>query len=441
MKRITLFEHSLIARGGQPNIVGAISIESRLYDRLRRFDDRRGGGADRVFDWRDGMARAQQWVGVIEVRGLQIEILPKLDAKGWRDGATRTYRIRDNLIYMLAMAGKIPMLRWDFAHLSERRAPVPEVLAATFATRLHEELTCGLERAYLRREENLQNVKGRILTSKQVVRNAVHRERFYCRYDDFSIDTTLNRILRRACMVLRGRPLSLKTLNVLRHCAMLLDGVSDFPVQDHHFDEVTFTRQNERFADLFRFSRLILQGKLASPTAGVARSYSLLFDMNVVFESFVAAFLRSKVMPKLPGCALYQQSRMRRKHLLRSNRGRALSLRPDLLIEGPQSQQLVMDTKWKLLSSHQIRNGMSVGDVYQALAYAKRYGCAWTFLLYPRVAGVEPTDYDVIGPSEMPSGERIGIRLVNLHRDLRKSSERRKLAEELAEVVRCGITR
>ena len=67
-------------------------LERRLYDRLKRFDQSQRDEADRVFSWGDDSARTQQWVGVIQVPGLQVEILPKVDAPGADESARRWTR-------------------------------------------------------------------------------------------------------------------------------------------------------------------------------------------------------------------------------------------------------------------------------------------------------------------------------------------------------------
>ena len=430
MKPFVTQEHTKIIRrdgGSTPSY-----LEPRLYDRLKRFDQRGRAEKDRVFSWGDRSARTTHWVGVIQVPGLQVEILPKIDEAdlNWKDG--KETQVRRNLLYMLSVAGQVPVRERDVARLTSRKASLSETLAAIFADRLRRELLRGPERAYIHREENLRKFKGKLLIAQQVRHNAVHRERFFCRFDEFSEDTLMNRIFRAACRVLLNATHTPSTQDRLRHCLLLLDGVEDVFIHDELFDQITITRQNERFADVLHFCRLILQGRSPTVQAGRERSFSLLFDMNRVYEDFIAAFLKKQVIPHLDGYRLYPQAKNQRRHLMRDRDRGVLLLQPDILIKS-NDRQLVLDTKWKQFSGKVGRN-----DLYQIYAYTKRYECQRSVLLYPQVLEAEGLDYDIMG-TDGATDEQVGVRFVNLRRNLYERLERDALACELTHIVKEGL--
>ncbi len=444
-KRIVIREHERIVRSDQDSADPGDyqRLHSRLYDQLKRFDQRERTEQEQVFAWGDNRARAQQWVGVIQVPGLQVEILPKVDNPESSEESQEEHEARHNLLYMLAIAGDVPVRDRDVAHLANRKAPLSELLIAIFAYRLREELLRGAEHAYLQREENLRRFKGKLIIPAQILHNSARRERFFCRFDEFSKDTAMNRIFRFACATLLTWTHTPSTQDKLRHCLLLLDGVEYVSIHDELFEQIPITRQNERFADVLHFCRLILQGHSPTTNRGKQRSFSLLFDMNQVFEAFVAAFMRKWVMP-LPGFPqhrLYPQAKRRQRHLItRNDKGvhkGVLSLRPDLLIEAPESpeddRKLVLDTKWKRLSGSGGRGGAGTADIYQLYAYTQRYGCQRSILLYPHVARAECQDFDIAGCSDKPTGQQILVRYVHLHRNLRKNRE--SLAKELMKII------
>ena len=443
MRRLVVREHAHIIRwggdGDPPRGTGKVHLERRLYERLKRFDQAQRPEADRVFAWGDGKAKALQWIGVIQVAGLQVEILPKIDGLSEDSAADEGQEARRNVLYMLAVAGDVPVRSRDVARLANRRAPLSETLAAIFADRLLSELLRGPERAYLSRMENLRCFKGKLVISRQMQHNAAHRERFYCRFDELCEDTVMNRIFRAACRLLLDATHTPATQDLLRHCLLLLDGVSNIFVHDALFDRVVINRQNERFADVLRFCRLILAGRSPTVQAGDVRSFSLLFDMNQVFERFIAGFMRSRVMPLLEGHQLFPQARQRQRHLMVCEDRGALPLRPDLLFEAPDGRRLVIDTKWKRLSEGKTRGGVTGPDLYQLFAYTRRYGSTTSILLYPHAAGVKCRDFDVIDPVGQRSGERVCVRFVSLHRNLHQEAERVALTDELTEIVTEGL--
>jgi 5-methylcytosine-specific restriction enzyme subunit McrC len=445
LRRLVVTEHSRIERqAGATGSAGpdATWLDGRLYDRLRASDRLNVEEGDRVFEWADGYARTTQWVGVVQVPGVQVEILPKVDtvALGAKPGVEEAhFEARRNLLYMLSVSGDVPMRSRDVARLMTRQAPLSETLSGIFADRLRRELLRGPERAYQEQEANLRCFKGKLLVSHQALRNAAHRERFYCRYDEFSDDTVLNRIFRASCGLLLQVTRTPATQDALRQCLLLLEGVADAEVQESDFGHVVLNRQNERFEDVLRFCRLLWSGRTPSVEAGRTRTFSLLFDMNKVFERFVVAFLRRYVAPRLAGVEFLPQAEHHKRHLMESGGAGVLRLEPDVLVHGPEGR-LVMDTKWKLLAPGKGgRGGVAEADLYQLYAYMRRYGCTRSVLLYPFTEGLEPRDFDVLNSSGEVSGERVAVRMVHLHRDLHEERERRALVEELEAIVREGL--
>lgn len=445
MKRLVVNEHTRIERGQEawPGGSERAYLEDRLYDRLHAFDRADREDRDRVFDWSDGFARTTQWVGVVQVPGVQIEILPKIDALAGEETSPDTedaqYEARRNLLYMLTVSGDVPVRSRDVARLAVRQAPLSETLAAIFADRLRQELLRGPERAYQEQETNLRCFKGKLLVGRQALHNAAHRERFYCRFDEFSNDTLTNRIFRASCRVLIEVTRTPATQDILRQCMLLLDGVADTAIQDADFGRISLNRQNERFEDVLRFCRLLLSGRTPTVRAGGNRTFSLLFDMNKVFERFVAAFLRRYVAPRIEGAEVLPHGGRHKRHLMECDGAGVLRLEPDVLVEGPGARRLVMDTKWKLLSpGSRGRGGVAEADLYQLHAYTRRYGCKRSVLVYPHTSGLEPRDFDVLDAEGRPR-ERVAVRHVRLHRNLHQDAERVALADELEEIVREGL--
>ena len=442
MRRVVLPEHGKVVRwkrAGQPppDEPSRAYLEDRLFQRLQRFDRvlaRRDGD---VFSWSVDHGRAKQWVGVIQLPGLQLEILPKTDAHG----SDTIWEARRNLLYMLALAGDVPVRSREVARLAVRRAPLSETLAAIFASRLLAELLCGPERGYLNREENLRAFKGKLLVAPQVLHNVAHRERFVCGYDELSDDTPMNRVFKAACRLLLGACRTPTTQDALRYCLLALDGVEDVLPERAPVDEVTLHRQNERFRDVFEFCRLVLAGASPTTASGGAATFSLLFDMNHVFERFVAAFLQKHVMPRFDGCRLFPQARRQRRHLMQCDGRGVLALRPDLLLHGPADQRLVIDTKWKSLAggAETLRGGVSAADLYQLHAYTTRYGCNRAVLLYPEVDGCARKDFELLGPGGAVSNTVVCVRFVNVNRNLHVGAGRAALADELEALLLEGL--
>lgn len=439
MKRIVIREHSRIVRLRKEytNVQrdGCTYLEPHLYDRLKKFDQHKRAEADRIFRWSDSYAQTQQWVGVVQVPGLQLEVLPKIDVPEVDGQYTVDQAARANLLYMLSIAGDIPVRSRELASLLQRRAPLSETLARLFAERLKSELLRGPERSYVQFEENVRNFKGKLLIAKHSLHNAAHRERFYCRFEEFCDDTIMNRIFRATCRHLLKSSYTPATQDLLSHCLLLLESVQDVFVHDDLFDQVVLSRQNERFADLLNFCRLVLREFSPTAQSGDVQTFSVLFDMNYVFERFVAGFLKSRVLARFPGFSLYASSKKKVLHLMSCDGQGILPLQPDMVIQAQDGERVLLDTKWKRLSNQGNRGGVTTSDLYQLFAYTRRYGCKRSILLYPQVPGSKQRDFEIIDSNSKHSGEQVGIRFVDIHRNLRTSCGRDQLAGELSAII------
>lgn len=435
MRRITLRErgrlHRLKPGREVPDEDGpdARWLEEGLFERLADYDGRRKDGS--VFTWLRDEARAGQWVGVIQLPGLVLELLPKIEGEGGEE--EQVGLARDNLLAMLAEAGDVPLRSRDLAALATRRTPLHETLIALFARRLLAELLRGPDRGYVAETDDLRTLRGKLLVSRHAARNASRRERFSCAFEEYSVDTSLGRVLRATCQALLGLSHGAATREALSHCLLLLQDVGDVADPRTLLDRVVLSRQNERFAEVLAFCRLVLDQLAPNTKAGRTTTFSLLFDMGRVFEGFVAGFLRRQVVAEMDGTRVFPQARTRRRYLLRADEGHgALSLKPDLLVESPTAR-LVIDTKWKRLGarSQDRQAGLSAGDLYQLAAYTRRYGVKRSILLYPTTDGATERQFHLLGHDGEPDGGRVCIRFLDLHRSLRKIEVRDALAAEL----------
>ena len=424
MKRLVLREWGRIPRH---------ELTPRQLRDLQALDEQHAKVAgDTIFDWsRRAELRLRNWVGVLQVHGLTVEILPKIELLD--DQTTRR-----NLVYMLSVCRALPFRERDMAAMGLDRLPLVEAIITKFAQRLLTELQRGPDQAYLRREENSSFVRGKLLLPEHLRRNAINAERVYVAYDELKADTSLNRILKHVCRLLHGQTRVPWTQRCLGEAIHHLDEVSDVSIELHHFDRVHLTRNSERYRDLLEFCRIVVAGTGVLPRSGGVRTFSLLFPMDVVFEEFIARTLRRCVdRLGLARDQVHAQARGRRRWLLRDseNKGR-FRLKPDILIDGDDGRpETILDTKWKRLlpDDEDVRNGVKQGDIYQLYAYSHRYGARDNVLLYPRVPGVTPKRYTLDGDD---SSACLRVETVDLGVDLLRN--RSDLEAELVRVLRSG---
>lgn len=325
--------------------------------------------------------RTSSKVGAVEVGGLSVIIEPKIGV--------------GQLISLACYAmgrGHDDLVKFgdDFAYAEQ--SALPEFLAQALASAAEKAFARGLLRGYVEREEALQTVRGRIRFDDQIRRRFGLPLPVEVRYDEFTDDVLLNRLVKAANWRLRrAGPLSSGTRRRLGRIDALLDGVSLCRYPRNAVPEVKFDRLNGHYRDVVALARLILRYGAYEAERGEVRASGFTMDMNEVFQEFLTAALREKLAP-------YGGK-------LRSDKGRSLeyldeekrvALFPDLTWWEGERCVFVGDAKYKRMpnrghgerddrASNAERNDRaSNADLYQILAYATALDLPGGMLIYAK---------------------------------------------------------
>jgi len=426
MATLTLFEHETQAWAMTPAQLALLNqLQHRLNENVLQPVYRAGAWS----------LRAGQYVGVIRLGAQSIQILPKIYRSA--ETASRELLAREataNLLRMLAYAGFVQVNESEIADLLSRESDWFEILTYLFAHHLREEWRRGPARSYQTVEDELSLLKGKWRLNVQL-RRPDRAHRFAVAYDEFTADILLNRIFRFVVERLVWLARSAVNVRLLGELRGLLDDVTLLPtVTVADVDQVALNRLTSRYAPLLNLARLFLEQGALQTASGDTSLFAFVFDMNVVFEGFIAGFLRRHralaIPAELQPCTLAIQSRGRQLHLARSEGKALFRLKPDLLFRQGEAAPLIMDTKYKQLTPSDRKLGISEADFYQMFAYARRYACPRVILLYPQSAQVT-TPVRRRFTLEVDTDQHIFAATLNIRRDLGQRTEREALAAEL----------
>lgn len=332
--------------------------------------------------------RAGQVVGVLAAEGAQLEILPKIDFPEETDeGETR--RIRDQLIHMLGIAHDLKIAPGAAAALGLQHKTLLEILIGLFAHRLIDAVRLGFPRRYISLEEDLPALRGRLVAQRQFTTLAASPQWLACRYDDLSADIALNRIMKAAVTTLARIAWSAANQRALRELRFAYADIADVPARMLAWDEVVLDRTNERWHALVAFARLLLGDRFQTTSSGGTEGVALLFEMNTLFERYVARLLARTLAGT--GLTVHPQSGGRFcLEALESDERPIFQTWPDILVKRGGEIVHVIDTKWKRITTRidDPKQGVAQGDVYQMMAYGRLYGCPRLTLLYPHHAAL-----------------------------------------------------
>lgn len=379
--------------------------------------------------------RARNYVGVVTVGKTTIQILPKLYSKN--NEGVRIEEATRNLLFMLSFTKRLKLKETGLSRLKKERSSLYESIIYLFARNLLETLKKNYRREYERREDDLKFVKGKIMLSRQV-RRPIY-DKILCSYHELSEDTLINRILKYTCHLLSSKVKSKENWILLQNILSVYDGVTLSPVRLSDFEKVRFNRLNEDYEPFISLARLFLENMSLELQSSQFRTFSLLFDMNVLFEEFIGEFLRryrNEILKDTDFSKCQIQLQKGGRWLV--EKPSSFRLIPDIILSEKGKVRLIIDTKYKILDSNKPHFGISQGDIYQMFAYAKKFECGKIVLLYPWNERTELEDHnrtDILRTYSFEKDVELYIATVDLKRDFRSAQELRKLRDDFKNLI------
>lgn len=317
---------------------------------------------------------AKSWVGVIKYKKHQFQILPKLICDNGN-----TENILKNLIFMLSYTKKLDIRTSDTAKLSNSKNPFIEILIREYAKSLFECLKRITPKKYVREEDNLNYLKGKIKFTENIRYNCVNQSKFYCEYDEFSENNILNQLFLfvSTCLYnISNDSYNKKTLK------FIINYYSDIKlVRFNRFtaEKINLSRNQKLFKKPFNLAKMFIEKTSVDLSKNKFENITLIWDMNKLFEEFVFEIMK-KFEGEL-GCKLVAQKGRR---LLKNDTSKKRNTFVDIMVEkgdGDELERIVLDTKYKKFVSS---DDFSNADVFQVSTYCLLHNADKAVLIYPR---------------------------------------------------------
>ena len=310
-----------------------------------------------TLDWKD--LKAKQYCGILNFDNQDFYILPKI----------ANHNDEQNLnifIYMLMYAYDVKLSNEQIASCANQEHTILEVFVQMFAINLLNELKKGLYKEYLTKQDNLPVLKGKYLINENLKYNFT-KNKIYCEYDEFSSNNSLNQFFLYAVKYLQK---FVRDKKLLKQCELIFDEIEYKSVDINRVETINFNRLNVRFKTSFEIALLLLRQSIPLFHKD-KKSFAFLFDMNVLFEKFIARMAKE----------LDNNGKIQNK----DNFG-DLTLKPDIILKNQ-----IIDTKYKKLDS---LNDIKQGDKLQAFSYGINYKIENVMLLYPK--HLDNINYDLV---------------------------------------------
>ncbi|GAB2778018.1 McrC family protein [Hymenobacter latericoloratus] len=338
-----------------------VRVTSEQQRRLLQFQARHGAA---WFTAGHQTLRLSSYVGIIQLPGLTLEILPKADDPART--ITGAGQWKHVLLQMLQRVYEMPVAVPAAAQLAQAPHAMLDLFVAAFVQAAESLLQRGLVKRYRVTDENRPALKGQLLFAQQLRHNLSHGEHFFTRAQVYDVAHPLNSLIRMALQVAagqaRGTSLAARARTLLLHWPEV--AAVAVPAEMPRL-----TRKTEPYRTALELALLLLNHSSPTIQGGGTEAVALLFDMNRLFELYVAKQLRRAAGSRAKVKVQNQQSFWG-----------SVRIRPDLAVT-IQGQCFVLDTKWKL-PKHQ---RPAAADLQQLYAYCHLWKSPHGLLLYPGI--------------------------------------------------------
>jgi 5-methylcytosine-specific restriction enzyme subunit McrC len=247
-----------------------------------------------------------------------------------------------------------------------------ERLAAILARRVLGRVRKGLYSSYIAEEDNLPFVRGRISIAPTVRGMLRGGTKLWCQYDEHTADVQDNRILAWTLYCLRKLPFKRESVQRdVRHAYLALAGtITVTPAEARECMHRFYHRLNDDYEPMHGLCRLFLEHLGPGIEAGEHLFLPYIVDMPILFETFVAQWLREHVPPELQVTPHYR---------VRLDANVNLTFDMDIVVRDRETEQVlaILDTKYKRATQP------DEADISQVTAYAVQLHAPKAILIYP----------------------------------------------------------
>lgn len=329
-----------------------------------------------------------------------------------------------NIYYMLSYAFQVLNEQGYKQVATEEFDNVAELCAAILIKGVSLQIKRGLGKEYVVQSEPLSSLRGKIDISASIKQQSTLKKQLVCNYDEFSVNSYMNRILRTTMDILLRCDLSKGRKKQIRKLLIYFSDVEPLSQEKINW-RLQFNKNNQTYQMLISVCYLILKGLLQTTSDGSTKLMDFLDEQRMcrLYEKFILEYYR-KEHPEIRASASQIPWDTDDEY-----REMLPVMQSDIMLKKGE-KTLIIDAKYY---SHTTQkqydvNSLHSGNLYQIFAYVKnldteRTGNVSGILLYAR------TDEAVLPNNEYKmGGNSISVKTLDLDCDF---SEIRKQLDNI----------
>lgn len=321
-----------------------------------------------------------------------------------------------NIYYMLAYAFHVLNEQGYKNITTEDFDNTAELCAAILARGIKIQIKRGLGKEYISRTESLASLRGKIDITESIKTQALQRRQLVCSYDEFSVNSFMNRIIKSTMLLLLRADIAKTRKKELKKLLVYFDDVA--PIDLHSVNwNMQYNRNNQTYRMLIGICYLIIKGLLQTQSDGTTKLMDFLDEqrMHRLYEKFILEYYR-KEYPQITANASQIPWQ------LDDDMGAMLPVMQTDIMLSYGEKTLIIDAKYYAHTTQlqYDKHTLHSGNVYQIFTYVKNKEAELAdrphevsgMLLYAK------SDEDIYPENEYwMSGNRIEVRTLNLDGD------------------------
>ena len=336
-----------------------------------------------------------------------------------------------NIYYMLSYAFQILQENGYRSVATEEFQNTADLCAAILEKGVSAQIKRGLQREYRPRMEPLANPRGKMEITASLKDQTLRKKQLVCQYDEFSVDSYLNRILKTTMRLLLRADLSGNRKKKLKKLLLYFGEVGELQpasIQWH----LRFDRNNQSYQMLIAVCYLVVKGLLQTQADGTVKVMDFLDEQRMcrLYEKFILSFYR-KEFPALHAAASQVEWD------LDDEENEFLPVMKSDITLSQNGKVLIIDAKYyaHTMQAQYDVHTLHSGNLYQIFTYVKNRDSSYGaephevsgMLLYAK------TDEEFLLPAKTyrMSGNKISVQVLDLDCDFEEIRHQlQSIAEE-----------
>ena len=198
-----------------------------------------------------------------------------------------------NVYYMLSYAFQVLNEQGYKNIATEQFHNTAELMAAILEKGIAIQLKRGLGKEYIPQTEALSSLRGKIDIAESIKTQSTLRKQLICTYDEFSVNSIMNRIIKSTVEILLRSNISKQRKKNLRKLMLYFSEVDFIDLYTVNWN-VQYNRNNQTYRMLISICYLVVKGLLQTQSDGSTKLMDFLDEQRMcrLYEKFILEYYR-----------------------------------------------------------------------------------------------------------------------------------------------------